>query len=341
MSTKLYVSTKTGKDTNTGLSGSPFATITKALAVAQPFTDIMINAGVYKEKLKVTKPNVRLIGMGALKTFISDSDGVGVRFESTAEYSTISRVTVSGHAYGGLKPAAKGVRISTCIIMNNGWGIVGDAFGGSGITTSNAFGIQLLYNVCGFNREHGIYVSAGADGTVVSGNVLKNNGDKARALGGNGLQVNADGAGYPSKGLKITNNTITYSVAKGMALMGVVDSVIDNNGAYDNGKGGIALTKGSKNNKITYNTVVSSTRACIELGGSGNYEPGINNEVAFNTLTVEGDAFAAFPITFVNEAMPFSIHDNVYVTSKPHVAFNDTTKQKLTEEQFLALDGVS
>ncbi len=336
MNTKLYVSTFMGLDSNTGLAGSPFKTIAHALKVAKPHTDIIINPGKYYETLIVRQPFVRLIGKGHKKTVICpplEATEFGVFFYPSAHDSTIQRCMVIGHGLTGIKVAADNVLVSSCHSTDNGWKTVG--FGGSGIVAGEANGIVIRKTICDFNREHGIYLSAGGDNTVVTSCTLAANGDKERNLGGNGLQINADGKGWPSKNLKITKNFIMNNIARGISAMGMVESLIEGNTIKYNNDGEIGLSKGSGKNVIKKNWIVAVKRSCIDLTASGNYPYGTNNIIESNELECLGTDYADVPITFLDQSLPFIAANNKFFTKHGYVGFNQTTKKKYTEQEWV------
>ena len=152
-------------------------------------------------------------------------------------YLVFSGLRFEHCTHDGLKIQNAHVTVTNCVLRENGWGIQGDTFGGSGLVTGGTAD-YLRVEQCdiGQNREHGIYISEGADHCVVKNNRLHDNGDYSRAVGGNGLQINAlGGREYPSEDALVEGNVIYGNRNRALNLMGVVKSRFLNNEIYEQG----------------------------------------------------------------------------------------------------------
>jgi parallel beta-helix repeat protein len=199
-------------------------------------------------------------------------------------------LTVKDAPGTGVKVNGRHVTLRHCLLHHNGWKIAGDAFGGAGMTTSgDAHDLLLEDNESYENREHGFYVSGGADRPIIRRNKLHDNGDPQRNLGGNGLQINADGGNWPTDDAIIEANIIHGNRSNGISLQGACGSLLVNNLLFDNHKGDIGISKGSSNDRLVNNTIVAGPRGgpCIRISAGGNHGPCRNIALRNNILVAD------------------------------------------------------
>jgi len=285
----LYQVDPNGTDAGPGTREQPWATLQKAADTVKVGDTVIVNAGTYDGF------DLRTSGAaGQPITFLAASPGAAVinsRNAKTpdainlegASYVVIDGFTVRDAERAGIRIVeATGVTIQNNVIgPNERWGIF------TGFTP----GVKILHNrAFGSRREHGIYVSnsrVAADQPVISGNECY---DNAR----NGIQLNGDctvgGDGVIAEAL-LAGNIVHDNGWKGLSLISMQQSTVQNNLIYGNGRagigaGGIHLTdelncgKPSSDNVIVNNTVIEPRIAGLRItdGAQGN--------VVFNNIFV-------------------------------------------------------
>jgi parallel beta-helix repeat protein len=276
-----------------------------------PGGSIVLEDGVYAGGFRVSrsgKPNAPFVVRAhhphkAIIRGPAAKDGKTQRgIEVTGNYVILEGLRVEESSGDGISIIGQHVTVRNCVLYHNGWGIQADRFGGAGILVGGkADDARIEGTECYENREHGIYVSGGADRPIILGNRLHDNGDRQRRLGGNGLQINADGPGWPTEKAVIANNTVYRNHAMGFSLQGVQNSLVTNNLLYDNQHAvGLGVAKGSRNNRFFYNTVVNRPDASKELKravtvvGRGNHGPSSGNRLVDNILFAPGGIALSF-----------------------------------------------
>jgi parallel beta-helix repeat protein len=189
---------------------------------------------------------------------------------------------------------------------------------------------QLLNNQCYGNREHGIYISMGADRSIIIGNYLYNNGDATLGRG-SGLQINADGFYWPSVGAVVEQNVVYGNANNGFSFQGLQDSLIANNLVYENDSSiAVIFSKGSMDNSFVNNTVISNptsasaTSRAIDIGLSGQYPPNTGNQFFNNILVAVGGIPLAFQTVNPPAASDFNL---LWAGLNLPIVLNDATFQ--------------
>ena len=105
----IYVSVATGLDTNSGDYNTPYKTIVKAYAVAQPGDVIFVEPGIYKEKIKLsgkhgtsTSP-IRLVGTSTDPAAYPVLDGGNVGYTSNTDSPVVSLTNSSNLTFERLR----------------------------------------------------------------------------------------------------------------------------------------------------------------------------------------------------------------------------------------------
>ena len=256
-----------------------------------------------------------------------------------AGYIIIDGFSVENAPSDGIIIGRPNDTVRNSVLYHNGWGITNpDQHGGEGIMVAGLGNdAQLLNNRAYDNREHGIYISMGADRSLIIGNYLYNNGDATLGRG-SGLQVNADGFYWPSVGAVIEQNIVHDNVNNGFSFQGLQDSLIANNVVYGNHSPmAVIVAKGSMDNSFVNNTVISNPTSAstickaIDIGLSGNYPPNTGNQF-FNNILV---AVGGIPLAFQSANPPAASDFNFFWAglNRP-IVLNDKTFQSWSFAQW-------
>jgi hypothetical protein len=269
-----YFVAPTGLDTgNTGLSGSPFREIRKALTVVSAGDTIFVADGQYKGF------DVNNIVGNANSPITIQAQGTGAQVNVTTDRGD-NRDTIfvtNGSTYvviDGLR-ALNGNRSSLRVDQCNHITVRNCVFGNNatwGLFTDFADDLLLENNECyGSVAEHGIYVSNSCTRPTVRGNRLHDNH-------ANGLHMNGD----LSQG------------APGI----ITNALVENNIIYGNGAGGGSGINcdGVQNSVIQNNLIYAAHGAGISLYMIDAAQPSINNVVANNTIDVASNGKWALQI---------------------------------------------
>ncbi len=343
-----YFVDPSGLDTgNTGLSGSPFREIRKALTKVVAGDTVLVSDGQYKgfdvDNIHGTPSNpitIKAVGTGALVTITTDrSDNRDTIFVT----NTSTYVVIDGLRSFSANRSA--VRIDQCafITIRNG------VFGNNatwGIFTDFSDNLLLEGNECySSGTQHGIYVSNTCTGAVVRGNLLHDNF-------ANGLHMNGDvsqgGAGIITNAL-VENNIIYSNGAgggSGINCDGVQNSVIRNNLIYSAGAAGISLYQTdasgpAKNNLVVNNTieVAATGKWCMQIHRS--FDPGAlpnTGNVLFNNVFLT--LHATRGSIHIDDASNLTglISDYNILTTNAHCVTTDDDTTNLTLAQWKALN---
>lgn len=286
MEKQLYVSA-TGTDTGDGTPAKPWRTIQRAANAAQPGDVVLVEAGEY-EAFRTVRGGTqghpitfRAVGQAIVLPAggPTAADNITVR---ESDYVIIEGFTVRDAARCGIFVVdSRGV-----ILRQNLIGPVGRF----GILTGFAVDVQIISNkTFSAAAEHGIYVSNSRepnDNPVIRFNESYDNGAA-------GLQVNGDcgmGGDGLITGAIIEGNIIHDNQSKGMSLISMAESLVQNNLIYNNGKkngaGGIHLTDElgcghpSSGNVVVNNTIVEPRIACLRITDAAK------DNIIFNNLLV-------------------------------------------------------
>ncbi len=282
-----WVST-TGNDSAPGTSAAPWRTLQHAAAQVAPGDVVHVLPGTYAGFQVTTSgtPSARIV-------FRADGDVL----LNAPNPSTPDIVNLEGASYVTVEGfrVEDAPRIGIRAVQATGVVIRGNTVARSGLTgilTGWTPGVRIENNVCSTSiQEHGIYVSNSdtpADDPVIRGNEVFGNAK-------NGIQVNGDcweGGDGVIEGAVIDANLVHDNTWKGLSLISMQGSVVQNNVVWNNGlsagAGGIHLADQvgpscglpSSQNVVVNNTVVEPRIACIRMtdGSTGN--------VVFNNVCV-------------------------------------------------------
>jgi parallel beta-helix repeat protein len=291
-----------GSDENDGSPAKPWRTIQQAAAGAQPGDVVTVRAGIYEafhtvrsgtadQPITFRADGIVIIGPargvappGLKPATVRDLHQVDNIHIRETDYIIVEGFQVQRAGRAGISVTeSRGV-----IVRNN---VIGPS-GRWGIFTGFAPEVQIISNkTFGAGLEHGIYVSnsrVAPDNVVIAYNESYDNN-------ANGIQVNGDcnaGGDGTITGVLLEGNRVYGNGFKGLSLISMSDSVVQNNVIYDNGTragaGGIHLTdeigcgKGSSGNVIVNNTVVEPRIACVRI------TDGATKNILFNNLLVGG-----------------------------------------------------
>ncbi len=322
--TTHYVNASTGLDTNPGTSGSPFKTITHAIAVTVSGDTINVAAGTYNptlgESFPITVPSgVQLIGAGAGTTIIdavqtnrvihcSGNSQTTLIQGFTITHGYFKQTSIGSNSYGGgiwcenndMTVISRNVITNNTVLGYDGSPSGGYCLGGGIYVNSGS--PTIVNNVISHNTAYG---GAGATTT------------QAGLAGGSG--GDATGGGIASFGTPIIrNNTIVKNTAQG-----------GNGGVSGFGAGGSA--GGSANSggvnaggAAVINNVIDENTAAGGLGRSGGANGSgstggmsgsgtIDHNLFFGNLPDAGstgtNAITASDPLFVN-----GVNDNYHIT---------------------------
>jgi len=290
----------TGSDKEAGTKVRPWKTIQRAAATAQPGDLITVLPGTYEAFHTVrggeTNRPITFLAQGAVVIIPQGGAApAGMQPTTMAEVHRLDNIHVRNTDHiiiDGFQVQRAG-RCGISVIEANGVilrrNIIGPV-GRFGILTGFATDVQIISNkTFGAAAEHGIYVSNSRvtnDNPVIRYNETYDNR-------GNGIQINGDcGSGGDGSitGALVEGNVVHDNGLKGLSLISMSDSVVQNNLIYNNAKtagaGGIHLTdeigcgKASSGNVVVNNTVVEPRMACIRI------TDGAKNNILFNNLLV-------------------------------------------------------
>ena len=182
LSSNVYYVSKTGSDTNSGSSTSPFKTFAKAVSVLQPGDTLQVMPGTYNEALILSASGtasapITVIGNGAVLD-MQKSKTTGIKISGS--YLTVSNFEVTGAQNAGIGIPGKYVTVKNNIlhdnVTDNGYGTCGTGgswssalkvgVGGQNITVDS----NKVYNNCG----EGIAITRGVS-VVVKNNTSYDN----------------------------------------------------------------------------------------------------------------------------------------------------------------------
>jgi parallel beta-helix repeat protein len=245
---------------------------------------IIVRDGVYFENVKVNKRVTIESENGAAYTIVHARKPNDHVFEVTADYVSISGLTVKSAS--GLNRVGMYIHAGHCTISNN-------------TAMDNPYGFflnesrnnTLINNIASDNEGAGIYLY------FSSGNTLSNNtvvSSKRR----NGIRL------YHSHSNTLCNNNASNNMWWGIRLTESHNNKIMNNDLHSNKNDGICL-ESSNNNLLVYNSANSNTNGfCLESSHKNtmmdNYAQR-NNGAGFSLLSSHNNTLANNTATANNE----------------------------------------
>ncbi len=286
-----WVST-TGSDAAAGSAQAPWRTLQHAASQVTPGDVVHVQPGTYAG-FQVTTSGT------ALSPIVFRAEGDVLLNQPNP--STPDIVNIEGASYVTVEGfrVEDAPRIGIRAVQATGVVIRGNTVARSGLTgilTGWTPGVRIENNVCSASiQEHGIYVSnsaTSADDPVIRGNEVFGNAK-------NGIQVNGDcweGGDGIIEGALLDGNLVHDNNWKGLSLISMQNSVVQNNVVWNNGlsagAGGIHLAdqvgpscgKPSSSNLVVNNTIVEPRIACIRM------TDGSTSNVVFNNVCVASSA---------------------------------------------------
>jgi parallel beta-helix repeat protein len=349
-----YFVSPTGLDSNVGSSAAPWLTLQHAANLAKAGDKVNVEPGTFDGFTQSTNgtavspitfqkdPNATLPVL--IQGIAGPVGNTNRAIQESGAYVILNGFQVANAPGTGILIGGPNCVVENCTVFNNGFGLPSTQYGGDGILTGQLANNVLIENNETYqNREHGIYIGGGGDNPVIIGNRIHDNGDATQTLvGGNGIQINADGPYWPTVEAVIENNIIYANLGNGISLQGAQSSLIENNLVVNNFNPiGISISKGSINDVFMDNTVVSdvgtgSIRKAVEIGGSGSSQPANTGNTFFNNIleALQGVSFA-----YQDANPPAASDDNILWNgdaSKP-VALDESTFTKFSLAQWQAM----
>ena len=290
----------TGDDANDGSEEKPWQTIQHAAEWAQPGAVIVVGPGTYEPFHTVRGGTVSqpITFRAAGEAIIGPPGGqtpAEKKGTTPAELYRLNNIHIQQCDYiimDGFQ-VQRAARCGIFVVESRGVVLRNNVISAArvfGILTGFAVEVQILSNkTFGTLEQHGIYVSNSR--AEHDRPILRSNESYANAI--SGIQINGDcqmgGAGLITEAL-IENNSVHDNGSKGLSLISMSDSIVQNNLIYNNGKangaGGIHLTDElgcqhpSRNNVIVNNTVIEPSIAGIRL------TDGAADNIVFNNLLI-------------------------------------------------------
>ncbi len=278
-----FVVATDGDDGNTGLPGSPWATLQHAADTVGPGDTVTVEPGDYAGFYLTTSgadgaPITFTAKPGVSITSENEQTGQdGINIEDTNNGEVISYVVVEGFTVNGMARAGIRTAVSSHVVIRKN---KTDQNGVWGILTGFADDVVIEDNECSRSGdEHGIYFGNSGDRPVIRRNLVWGNN-------ANGIHMNADaslgGDGIISDALVEANILYGNGQAGGSAINcdGVQSSRIRNNLIYDTHASGISLymidgAEPAKDNVVANNIVLVALDGRwalnIREGSSGNH----------------------------------------------------------------------
>ena len=273
-------------DTGSGATTAlPFCTIGKAASLVAAGDTVYALAGTYAETVSGTNS-----GSAGLPITYTAATGVTVSGNGLASggnafqlsgksYIVVNGFTVTGTAdYGIYVSGSNNITISNNHVSYSGQPVSGSTHGGIYInSTTNS---TISGNTTDHNSSHGIYLTNGSNGNLVSNNLTF----------GNAQGYIRDASGIRLDGSGTTNNTILHNTSYGNEDSGVTNytgasgNFIIGNLLYGNGDHGVDNLN-SPNNTVIGNTVHGNVTAGINFEGTA--APGSGGATVMNNILVD------------------------------------------------------
>ncbi|MDQ3024809.1 MAG: right-handed parallel beta-helix repeat-containing protein [bacterium] len=296
--TTFYVS-NSGDDGDDGSQINPWLTLQHAADVVGPGDTVIALPGDYAGFHLQTsgEPGNPITFSGPGATITSDNpntpDGINIENWSgppSISYVVIDDLDVVGVTRAGIRAVGSDTSFAHHITIRN---CTLDANGRWGILNGHVDDMLVANNVCSNSGvEHGIYLSNSGDRNVARGNTCFGNN-------ASGIQYNADaslGADGNMSDTLISGNVLYNNGAAGGAALntdGLRRAVIRNNLLYDNHATGIVMYNGdgvgSGENLVVNNTVYQPAdgRWCITIG-DGSAGNRLYNNILWNEDSFRG-----------------------------------------------------
>ncbi|SCY71753.1 Ig-like domain-containing protein [Microvirga guangxiensis] len=208
----IYVST-TGSDSNSGASGSPVKTISKASQLAKAGDTVLVGAGTYKGLVTISSS-----GSASAPITYKPVDGAKVIIDGAGTPTNSSLVTISGN-----------------YVVFQGFEVQNAQR--TGISLWESHDVKVLNNKVHDSVRAGIFSGASSVGTsynnVIEGNEVWNNVKENTSKNSSSGWAQAIGA-YASDNLTIRNNKSYDNWGEGIGVQSSMNAKILNNTTHDN-----------------------------------------------------------------------------------------------------------
>lgn len=246
-STSLFVATN-GLDTNPGTNTAPFATLQKALEVAQPGAMIYVGGGLYT----LDKP---------ILTVAKATPGSGGPWINVQPMTSQVPVFECKHIPLGANGAPQ-----TCLTVRSSYidikGLEIKNSPNSGIAVMSGSYVRIGNNHVYGSKTQGIYVSGEygtTDNIVVESNIVHNNALNNPVPVTTTTEGWASGIGiqHQATNIRVTNNTVYHNNGEGIGISSRVNTVVSGNIIHDNFSTNMYVN-GARNATVERNFIYTS-----------------------------------------------------------------------------------
>jgi Right handed beta helix region len=239
-----------------------YPTIQSAVDSASAGDTIMVDAGVYRENVVVSRSTVRLVGAGA--NVILDGDsliGIGISIKGASAAAPVTGVEVSNFEVRNFERGIIAQFAANALVTHNyvhdnadkmAPAVLGDGAGIELVTTSSS---DVSHNIVVRNGLGGIQLRVGSTNNAIHHNDVNENGWQSPTL---------DGVGILDTGLGTNDNRVEYNVidrnnGRGVLLsrpsgtVPITGNLVAHNQAHGNQRAGIAVMAAATANIIVFN----------------------------------------------------------------------------------------
>jgi len=277
-----------------------YAGIQAAIDAARPGDVIVVDGGVYRENVNVTK-RLNLRGVG---TPVVDAGGNGSVVTLSADGIVLDGFSLKNGGIETAQPAGITVRSNDNVILNN---TVTDNW--NGISLDNSKDNIISENHVSYNMWAGIALENSTNNIIANNNVSSNAGRGLIQSGFAGIHL-----------WNSSNNTIAGNVVKdnphfGIELDSSVENIVAENNLSHNQGNGIRLWD-SDNNAISDNVAGDNQLSGIELQDSEN-----------NTITGNDASGNRGRGIFLTNTQNNIIYNNCFAGNNEYDAYDDGTNR--------------
>ncbi|MEA2522407.1 MAG: hypothetical protein QOI81_2053 [Actinomycetota bacterium] len=272
-------------DSGNGTASAPYCTIQAAVNKANPGTTVLVESGIYSEKVSVnvsgtsTAPIVIQAAGGANVTVTSPGNGFAL--------NNVNWVTLDGFiiadsiGYGVLASGCNHVTVSNNHVSGSGKKTAGNTR--YAILVRDTTNSTISNNITDHNSDAGVALTKSTTAVRVTGNVSFSN---AR-----GYQSAAPGIDIRANGNTIDRNTTYSNEDSGIQLYnGATGDVVIDNLSYGNGDHGIDVLT-APNAVVVSNTAYGNFTSGITLETGSSGATVANNVLMDNGVTKRGNVW--------------------------------------------------
>ncbi|MEO8673284.1 MAG: right-handed parallel beta-helix repeat-containing protein [Tahibacter sp.] len=258
---------------------------------------VSIGSGAFGVTMQGNVVGVNVSGTATLPNAAS-----GIALLSGAHDNTIGSGAfnaVAGNAGSGVFVADTGTHDNT---------ISGNVIGGSGLpngagitVTASAANTVISNNVVCGNTGDGVWLTGGAQGTLMSGNTIGLNASGVATPNARGLRIDGGAGNSGIGGAPVASRNIMSGNSQyGVGLIGVSNNLLVNNyigttingsAAAANGEVGVLISAGATGNTLLKNLISGNVQSGLRLTGAGT----LSNSIQGNLIGSNAAFSAALP----------------------------------------------